>query len=193
VGAAATVRAIRIGYVGELGWELHIPTEWAAYVYDQLWEAGQEFEIANIGYRAIDSLRMEKGYLYWSSDITPDYHPYEAGLGFRVHLKSKGDFIGRRALEKIKAEGNRRVLSILTLEKDVPVYGAETIMRQGKVLGYTTSANFGHTIGKPIVYGYLPVAECEHNDFEVESFGKVVPAVRHDQCVYDPERRRLLS
>ncbi len=193
IGAAARVRAIRIGYVGELGWELHIPSEWAAYIYDQLWEAGQEFEIANIGYRAIDSLRMEKGYLYWSSDITPDYNPYEAGLGFRVHLKSKGDFIGRRALEKIVVEGNRRVLSVLTLEKDVPVYGAETIMREGKVLGYTTSANFGHTIGKPIVFGYLPLGECEHTDFEVESFGEIVSATRHDQCVYDPERKRLTS
>ena len=100
---------------------------------------------------------------------------------------------GRRALEKIVAEGNRRVLSVLTLEKDVPVYGAETIMREGKVLGYTTSANFGHTIGKPIVFGYLPLGACEHTDFEVESFGEVVSATRHDQCVYDPERKRLTS
>ncbi|HZF36979.1 MAG TPA: FAD-dependent oxidoreductase, partial [Candidatus Angelobacter sp.] len=94
---AAPVLAVRIGYVGELGWELHIPTEYAAHVYDRLWEAGQAFGITNVGYRAIDTLRMEKGYLYWSSDITPDYTPFEAGLGFRVSLR-KGEFIGRDAL-----------------------------------------------------------------------------------------------
>src|SRR5262249_28742532 len=100
---AAPVLAIRIGYVGELGWELHIPTEYAAHVYDCLWEAGQPFGIANVGYRAIDTLRLEKGYLYWSSDITPDYTPFEAGLGFRVSLK-KDDFIRRDPSARANAE-----------------------------------------------------------------------------------------
>ena len=102
---AATVLAARIGYVGELGWELHMPMDYMAYVYQQLWQAGQDCGIANVGYRAIDSLRMEKGYLYWSADMTPDYNPYEVGLGFRVHLQSKGDFLGRAALERVKAAG----------------------------------------------------------------------------------------
>ena len=100
----ASVVAVRIGYVGELGFELYVPPEYAEGVYDTLWQAGREHGIANAGYRAIDSCRMEKGYLYWSGDISPDYNPYEAGLGFCVAL-DKGDFIGRDALARIKAEG----------------------------------------------------------------------------------------
>ena len=99
---AAPVRAIRIGYVGEMGWELHMPTEFAAHVYDLLWKSGEKHNIRDIGYRAIDSLRMEKGYLYWSADITPDYSPIEAGLGFRVHLKSGGDFYRARCACRAK-------------------------------------------------------------------------------------------
>ena len=99
---SAKVLAIRIGYVGELGWELHIPTEFTHHVYKLLSKTGEKYGIRDIGYRAIESLRMEKGYLYWSSDITPDYTPLEAGLDFRVHLKSKGDFIGKEALIKQK-------------------------------------------------------------------------------------------
>ncbi|MFQ5806453.1 MAG: FAD-dependent oxidoreductase, partial [Phycisphaerae bacterium] len=190
---AARVRAIRLTYVGELGWELHVPAEFAAHVYELLWEAGQEFGIANAGYRAIDSLRMEKGYLYWSTDITPDYNPYEAGLGFRVHLKKKGDFLGREALERIKAEGVTRKMCTFTLEKPASVFGGEAILRNGKVLGVTTSGNFGYTIGKPIVYGYVPIEEAEETDFQIEAFCEIVPAVRHDRPLYDPDRTRILS
>ena len=100
----APVLAVRITYVGELGWELHIPAEYAVYVFDTLLEAGQEFGIGHAGYRAIDSLRMEKRYLYWSADITPDYNPFEAGLGFAVAL-NKGDFRGRDAL--LENQGGR--------------------------------------------------------------------------------------
>ena len=187
---AAPVLAIRIGYVGELGWELHIPTEYAEHVYETLWAAGVQYGIADVGYRAIDSLRMEKGYLYWSSDITPDYNPYEAGLGFRVSMK-KGDFIGREALEKVKAEGVKRKLCTFTLEKPASVFGGEAVLRNGKVLSVTSSGNFGHTIGKPIVYAYLPIEETEHVDFEIEAFGEVYPATRRDQPLYDPTNSRL--
>jgi 4-methylaminobutanoate oxidase (formaldehyde-forming) len=187
---AAPVLAARIGYVGELGWELHIPTEYAAHVYETLWEAGQAHGIADVGYRAIDTLRMEKGYLYWSSDITPDYNPFEAGLGFRVALK-KGDFIGREALIKAKAEGPKRRLSAFALECYAGAIGGEAILRDGKVLGVTTSANFGHTIGKPIAYGYLPIEEIAHRDFTIEVFGEPIPATRHDGPLYDPRNERL--
>ncbi|MGE0118378.1 MAG: FAD-dependent oxidoreductase [Dongiaceae bacterium] len=187
---AAPVLAVRIGYVGELGWELHIPTEYAAHVYDLLWQAGQDFGIANAGYRAIDSLRMEKGYLYWSSDITPDYTPFEAGLGFRVSL-AKGDFIGRAALAKAKAAGPRQRLCTFTLERFAGAVGGECILRDGKVLGVTTSGNFGHTVGKPIVYGYIPVEETAHRDFTIEVFGEPIPAIRHDGALYDPKNERL--
>jgi len=187
---AAPVLAVRIGYVGELGWELHVPTEYACHVYETLWDAGQPFGIANVGYRAIDSLRLEKGYVYWSADVTPDYNPYEAGLGFRVSLK-KGDFIGRDALLKVKEQGPRRRLCLFTLEEPVMVFGGEALLHDGRVLGVTSSGNFGHTIGKPIVYGYLPIEYLSHRDFEVEAFGRKVPATRHDGPLYDPKMERL--
>jgi 4-methylaminobutanoate oxidase (formaldehyde-forming) len=188
---AARVLAQRIGYVGELGWELHIATEFVAHVYELLWQAGQEFDIADVGYRAIDSLRMEKGYVYWSSDVTPDYSPLEAGLDFRVHFKSKGDFIGRAALEKIKAEGVSQKLCTFTLEQPVSLYGGETIYRNGRYVSLTTSGNFGHSVGKTIALGYLPVDDAQHDDFEIEAFGKRYAAKRHDGCLYDPNMERL--
>ena len=100
----ARVRAARVGYVGELGWELHTPAEQALHVYEMLREAGEAYGIADAGYRAIETLRLEKGYVYWSSDVTPDTNPFEAGLGFAVAL-DKGDFIGRSALAAIKVKG----------------------------------------------------------------------------------------
>jgi sarcosine dehydrogenase len=193
VVGAAKVLAIRIGFVGELGWELHVPSEYAEHVYNLLWEAGQEENIANVGYRAIDTLRMEKGYLYWSADITPDYNPYEAGLGFKVALKAKNSFIGREALAKVKAEGTKRKLCIFTLEKPAFVYGKEAILKDGKVVGVTTSGNFGHTVGKPIVYGYLSTDLADKQGFEIEVFGEAVNATRHDGALYDGKMERLKS
>jgi glycine cleavage system aminomethyltransferase T/glycine/D-amino acid oxidase-like deaminating enzyme len=187
---AAPVLAIRIGYVGELGWELHVPTEYAAHVYECLWEAGAELGIADVGYRAIDSLRMEKGYLYWSADITPDYDPYEAGLGFRV-ARDKEGFIGYAALRRIRQDGPRRRLAIFTLEKPLSVFGGEAILHQGRVVSVTTSGNFGHSIGKPIVYGYLPIELAMAQGFAVEAFGEQAPATRHDGPLYDPDNERL--
>jgi 4-methylaminobutanoate oxidase (formaldehyde-forming) len=187
---AAPVLAIRIGYVGELGWELHVPTEYGAHVYEVLRAAGEEYGIKDAGYRAIDSCRMEKNYLYWSSDITPDYTPYEAGLGFRVNLK-KNDFIGRQVLAAQKAKGVERKLCTFTLEKPLPVYGGEAVIHGGKVVGVTTSGNYGYTVGKSIAYAYLPVALADAKAFEIESFGEVSPAQRHDGALYDPSNARL--
>jgi 4-methylaminobutanoate oxidase (formaldehyde-forming) len=189
---AAPVLAVRIGYVGELGWELHVPTEYGAHLYETLWAAGQEFGIADVGYRAIDTLRMEKGYLYWSSDITPDYNPFEAGLGFRVAL-NKGEFIGRDALRKAKAGGIKRRLCCFTLDRYAGAIGGEAIIRDGKVLGVTSSGNYGHTIGKTIVLGYLPIEEAAHLDFTIEVFGEPIAATRHDAPLYDPRNERLKS
>ncbi len=187
---AAPVLAVRISYVGELGWELHVPSDFACHVYETLWRAGQEFGIANVGYRAIDSLRMEKGYLYWSADITPDYNPYEAGLGFRVAM-NKGDFVGRDALVRIKEEGPGWKLCHFVLERTAWVRGGEAIMRNGEVLGVTTSGNFGHTIGKPMVVGYLPAAEAGHQDYEIEVFGETYAAKRSAGPVYDPKMEKM--
>ena len=187
----APVRALRIGYVGELGWELHIPTEYMAHVYELLWRAGREFGIANAGYRAIESLRLEKGYVYWSADITPDYTPYEAGVGFCVAL-DKGDFIGRAALAKANEEGPRQKLCRFTLEADAPVRSGACIQRGGKVLGVTSSGGFGHTIGKPIAYGYVPAEEAGHDEYDIEVHGEVYAAKRLTRAAYDPKRERLL-
>jgi sarcosine dehydrogenase len=187
---AAPVLAMRVGYVGELGWELHIPTAYAAHVYELLWQAGQQFGIANVGYRAIDTLRMEKGYLYWSTDITPDTTPWEAGLGWRVNLR-KDDFLGRSALAAQKTDGPTRRLCTFTLEQMAYPVSGEAILVDGEVVGFTTSANFGHTIGKPIAFGYLPIELCERTDFVIEVYGEPISATRHDSALHDPTNARL--
>ncbi len=187
---AAPVRAVRIGYVGELGWELHVPTEFAAHVYEVLRGAGQAHGIADVGYRAIDSLRMEKGYLYWSSDITPDYTPLEAGLGFRVNF-NKGDFIGRVPLLKQRDEGVKQRLVTFLLDDYLPLYGSEAVMVDGKVVGVTSGGNFGYSVGKAIGYGYLPVELVARGRVEIEAFGKVSAATIGTQAAYDPDNQRL--
>jgi 4-methylaminobutanoate oxidase (formaldehyde-forming) len=187
----APVRAMRVGYVGELGWELHIPTEYVAHVYELLWRAGQDHGIADVGYRAIESLRLEKGYVYWSTDVTPDYTPYEAGTGFCVAL-DKGNFIGREALAKAREAGPRQKLCRFTLEEDAPVRAGACIMRGGEVLGVTSSGGYGYTIGKPIAYGYVPTDQAGHDDYEIEVHCEVYPAKRLARAAYDPGRERLL-
>jgi 4-methylaminobutanoate oxidase (formaldehyde-forming) len=188
----APVTALRLTYVGELGYELHVPTEYAAHLYEVLWAAGEEFGVANAGYRAIDTLRMEKRYLYWGADITPDYSPYEAGLGFCVKL-GKGDFLGREALARIKEAGPTQKLCCFTLEQPTSVFGGEAILRGNEVLGVTSSANYGHTVGKSIVFGYVPAEAAGHEDYEIEAFCARVPAKRHARALYDPERARILA
>jgi len=189
---AAPVLAVRIGYVGELGWELHIPTEFAAHVYEVLQEAGAPHGMANVGYRAVESLRLEKGYVYWSADVTPDYTPLEAGLGFRVHLASKGDFIGRAALERQKAAGPERRLCTFVSDDDLPVFGGEPIWSDGRVVSLATSAGFGWTTAKTIFMGYLPadLAGAEAG-FEIETFGERHPLRRVTGPLYDPRNERL--
>jgi len=162
----------------------------AAHVYETLWAAGEAHGIANAGYRAIDSCRLEKGYLYWSGDITPDYNPYEAGLGFCVAL-DKGDFIGRDSLAKIRAEGVTRKLCSFTVEGFAPLLGGEAILRDGKVVGSTSSAGFGHTLGKTIAFGYLPAEIAGETRFVIEAFGKAHQATRGPRCLYDAKMERL--
>ena len=186
---AASVLAVRIGYVGELGWELHVPTEFTRHVYDLLWEAGQEFGITNVGYRAIDSLRLEKRYLYWSTDITPDHTPYEAGLGFRVHLQ-KPDFRGRKALAQQKESGVKRKLYTLLAEKPLSLYGGEAVLKDGKVVSVTTSGGYGYTIGKSIAFAYLPV-DLASSKLQIEAFCETTDVEILDGAPYDPKSERL--
>ena len=186
----ARVFAARLGYVGELGYELYVPVEYACLIYDTLWQAGQPHGIANAGYRAIDSCRMEKGYLYWSGDITPDYNPYEAGLGFAVAL-GKGEFTGRAALENIKRDGVKRRLVSLTVEGFAPFHGGETILHGDKVAGSCSSVGYGHSLGRTIALGYVPVELASARGFAIEAFGKRYPAERGARCLYDPAGERL--
>ena len=184
------VLAARVGYVGELGFELYIPIEYGAHIYDTLWEAGQAHGISNAGYRAIESCRMEKGYLYWSSDITPDYNPYEAGLGFCV-AADKPEFIGKDALARIKADGVKRRLCSFNVDGFAPFHGGEAIILDGVVVGRTTSTAYGHTLKKTIAFGYLDVEHASAKEFEIEAFGKTYQAERGPRTLYDAKMERL--
>jgi len=194
VGCAPVI-IFRITYVGELGYELYIPNEFACLVYETLWKAGQSFGIKNAGYRAITSMHLEKGYADWGSELTPEYTPYDAGLGSSVALE-KNDFIGKNALVRIKAEGPTWRLSIFTLTTDKPVMlqGSAPILYRGEVLGVATASGYGHTVSKNICYGYIP---SDHDSrevaFEVESYNETYPArLEATRTLYDPERKKIL-
>ena len=191
----ASALASRVTYIGELGYELYLPTEHAAHTYELLWEAGQDLGIANAGYRAIESLRLEKGYRYWSAEVTPEYTPYESGLGFCVDLE-KGDFIGRDALAAAKENGPERKMCCFTLDSDEPMllHGGETISRDGEVLGVVTSGGYGYTVGKTIAYGFLPTDRATPNEgFTIEIYTQQHPATRHLGALYDPKREKILA
>jgi sarcosine dehydrogenase len=188
----APVLALRVTYAGELGWELHVPSEYALHVYEALWSAGQDLGVANAGYRALDSLRLEKGYRYWSSELSPDANPYEAGLGFAVALNKKSNFVGREALARIKQQGVKRKLACYLMDGFVPLHGGEAILHEGRVIETVTSGGYGHTIAKSIAYGYVPAALLTAKGFEIESFGVRYPAQLSAQAPYDPQRRRIL-
>lgn len=188
---AAPVLASRIGYVGELGYELHIPAEFALHVYNLLWNAGQAYGIANVGYRAIESLRLEKGYVYWSGDISPDYTPIEAGLGFRVHLNSKGDFIGRAILENQNNNGPARKLCTFVADDHLPITGGETILLDEQVVSLATSAGYGYSVEKTIMRAYLDAGHWQLKHFKLEVFGEQYPITQVEGPLYDPRNVRL--
>jgi sarcosine dehydrogenase len=158
--AGHEVRALRVTYVGELGWELHMPIAATGDVFDALMQAGAGFGIKPIGYRALESLRLEKGYRAWSSDITPNDTPFHAGLGWAVKLKGNQEFIGRAAVAEIAAKPLVKLLCTFTTERaDIVLTGRETILRDGAFAGYLTSGGYGYTIGKPIGMGYVRNAD----------------------------------
>ena len=188
----APVLALRVTYVGELGYELHVPVEYALHLYERLWAAGERHGIANVGYRAVNSLRLEKHYLVWGSDITPDYNPFEAGLGFCVAL-GKGEFLARAALAEIEANGPQQRLAWFTAPPDVDLFGGEIVLAGDAVVGRVTSAGYGHTTGRNILCAYLAADSPAHADYAVEAMGVRHPAVRHARPPYDPDRKALLA
>jgi 4-methylaminobutanoate oxidase (formaldehyde-forming) len=196
----AKVRASRITYVGELGWEIYMPTEFALFVYDRITEKGKAFGLRHAGYHALNSLRMEKGYRHWSHDITIDDTPLEAGLGFAVSFKKEGGFIGKDALLRQKEEGVRKRLAQFVLDDPEPLlYHNEPIWRDDVIVGYITSGMFGHTIGRSIGMGYVNNDNGATPDFvksgkyEIEIACQRYSARASLQPSYDPKNERIRS
>ena len=192
------VRALRVTYVGELGFELHAPIHALGDVYDALMRAGEPMGLKLAGYRAIESLRLEKGYRAWGSDITPNDTPLEAGLGWATKLNSNVDFIGRAALEAKREEPLAKMLVGFTTEReDVVLVGRETILRDGKFAGYLTSGGFGYTVGKPIGYGYVRNPEgvtdqyVMGGNYELVVAQERIKATPHLKSIYDPTHARV--
>jgi glycine cleavage system T protein len=181
--------ALRVTYVGELGWELYCPVELGLVLWDTLWNAGREHGLVAGGYKAIDSLRLEKGYRVWGADITPDDTPFEAGLGFAVKL-DKGDFIGRDALAAAPAP--ERVVRCLTLEDPRAVaLGSEPVRIEGELVGRVTSGGYGYTTAKSIGYAYVPAENDVGTPVEVEIFGEWVAGEIAVEPLYDPAGERI--
>ena len=185
-------RALRVTYVGELGWELYCPTEYGLALWDTIWAAGEAHGLRAGGYRAIESLRLEKGYRVWSSDITPDDNPYEAGLGFAVSLGKSADFIGKDALLAAKSAGIQRRLRPLLLEDaEAIAFGGEPVRAGGRVVGRVTSGGFGYTLGRSIAYAYLPTVQGAGSRTEIEIFGRWVEAEVASDPLFDPTGARI--
>ena len=184
--------ALRISYVGELGWEIYAPTEQGLRLWDVLWEAGGPLGVIAAGGGAFDSLRLEKGHRLWGNDIHTEFNPYEAGIGFAVRMR-KGDFLGRDELRKIRAQGLTRKLCCMTLnDPNAVVMGKEPILNGDRVLGYVTSANYGHSIGLGIAYGYLPMNYAEvGTSVDILYFGERLQATVAQDPLYDPEGKKM--
>ena len=186
------VRALRLSYVGELGWELYTTADHGQRLWDGLWEAGQEHGIAAGGRSAFNSLRLEKGYRLWGTDMTTEHDPYEAGIGFAVRM-GKGDFVGRAALEGRSAESVSRRLACLTLDDpSAVVLGKEPVHVDGRPSGYVTSAGYGYTVGRTVAYAWLPATHAvPGRQVEVEYFGKRLAATVQTEPLVDPEMARI--
>ena len=185
------VTAMRLSYVGELGWEIYASAEHGQKLWDVLWAAGQDLGVIAAGRAAFNSLRLEKGYRSWGSDMTTEHDPYEAGLGFAVRMQ-KGAFVGSEALAGRGDGSVRRRLSCLTIDDGVSVVlGHEPVFVDGRPAGYVTSAAFGHTVGRPIAYAWLPASATVGTPVEIEYFGTRVRATVAAEPLVDPEMTRL--
>jgi sarcosine dehydrogenase len=194
--AGAKVRALRVTYVGELGWELHIPIKDIGVVYDALMAADPD--LRPVGYRALESLRLEKGYRAWSSDITPNDTPFEAGLGWAVKLKSNIPFLGRKALEDRQSQPlGKSLVGFTVAAPDAVLVGRETILRDGKPVGYLTSGGYGYTVGKSIGFGYVRENSGVTDDwlrvgnYSLVIAGEETPADLVLGSLIDPQNRRI--
>ncbi|KAG6014307.1 hypothetical protein E4U54_005521 [Claviceps lovelessii] len=194
--AGVPVTVMRLSYVGEPGWEIYASAENGLRLWDALWEAGRQHGVIAAGRAAFDSLRLEKGFRSWGSDMTTEHDPYEAGLGFAVKMDKKGAFVGHAALRDLAASGGHRPgrrLRCLTVDDGRSVVmGKEPVFVHGTTaVGYVTSAAFGFTVGKPVAYAYLPSTLEEGDKVELEYFGTRIAATVSADPLYDPEMKRL--
>ena len=190
--ADVPVRALRVTYVGELGWELYCPTEYGAALWQALWEAGREHDLVAGGYRAIDSLRLEKGYRVWGADITPDDTPDEAGLSFAVALDKPGGFIGRDAAAAARERGPQKRLRCVTLaDPNSVALGNEPVAIDGEVVGRVTTGGYGYTVARSIAYAYLPPVHEPGTTVSVDIFGEWVEGEIASEPLFDPRGERI--
>lgn len=196
--AGHTVRALRVTYVGELGWELHMPIGATGEIFDALMQAGKPWDIRPVGYRALESLRLEKGYRAWGSDITPNDTPYEAGLGWAVRRNSNTGFVGQKALAAIAGQPlTKRFVGFVIDDPDAVLVGRETILRNGQPVGYLTSGGYGYTIGKSVGYGYVRNEDgvsdefLEDGDYELVIAMERFPARIGMKPFIDPANARV--
>ena len=181
------VRALRVTFTGELGWELYCPTEYGAGLWRALWEAGEPHELAAGGYRAIDTLRLEKGYRVWAADITPDETPHEAGLGFCV--KDDKPFVGRDALAA--REPVKRLRCLVLDDPRSVALGNEPVRVDGEIVGRVTTGGYGYTVGRSIAYGYLPPGHDVGTAVEVDIFGHWVGGTVAAEPLFDAGGERV--
>jgi 4-methylaminobutanoate oxidase (formaldehyde-forming) len=186
------VLASRVTYVGELGWEFYCPMEYGVRLWDTLWEAGVPEGMVAAGYKAIDSLRLEKGYRYWSSEISPDYNPYEAGLGFAVNL-DKTNFIGKEALVKAKTEGLKQKLICMSISDDRTIaLGKEPIRSGEDIIGWVAAGGYGYSVRKSLAYAYVPLEYSKPGTkLTVEFFGERMPVEVIASPAWDPKGDRI--
>ncbi|XP_041481408.1 sarcosine dehydrogenase, mitochondrial-like [Lytechinus variegatus] len=197
--AGHQVRAIRLTFVGELGWELHVPNDAAVDVYQAVMREGAKHGIANGGYRALDSLSLEKGYRHWHGDLRSDDTPLESGLGFTCKLKMDTPFLGREALEKQKAEGLKRRIACFTADPSLALLGMEVIRRNGEVVSYFRRADHAFALNRGIGYGYVQKpdgstvtnAYLKEGEYTVERMGEIFPAQIHLKTPFDPSNNRI--
>lgn len=190
--AGVPVTAMRLSYVGEPGWEIYTTADNGLRLWDALWKAGEPHGIIAAGRSAFNSLRLEKGYRSWGTDMTTEHDPFEAGVGFAVKMDKKGGFVGQQALEGKSQDNSSRRLRCLTIDdcKSV-VLGKEPVLHNGKAKGYVTSAAFGYTIGKPIAYAWLPAEVVENDAVEIEYFSNRIKATVTPEPLFDPKMDRL--
>ncbi|NOX74535.1 MAG: aminomethyl transferase family protein, partial [Alphaproteobacteria bacterium] len=189
-------RVHRVSYVGELGWEVYVSSDMCGHVFEVLLEAGQDFGLKLCGMHMMDSCRIEKGFRHFGHDITCEDHVLEAGLGFAVKT-SKPDFIGRDAVLRKKENGlDARLLQFLLMDAEPLLYHNEPILRDGEIVGYLSSGNYGHTLGGAVGMGYVPckgesVDEVLASDYEIDVAGVRVKARVSLRPMYDPKSERV--